>query len=199
MNNQGVGGVTYRFLLLFCCYFGLFYGCSYFVIGITSPTHLYSTLIHERLDFISSFRSLLLYGASALLDVLGIGNQVTSHSLTVPDKIRVTVHTACLGIGILSFWWAIILAYPHSYKLKFKFLLPGTLVLVGLNILRIFFLAYIYTVGIGARYSGVDHHLVFNVIVYIILALMVFKWLNTSSGKPAKSSTTSPMLVVVRK
>ncbi|WP_276133214.1 exosortase/archaeosortase family protein [Polluticoccus soli] len=183
-------------MLLFCLYFGLFYGCSYFVIGITSPTHLYSSIIHERLDFISSFRSLLLHGASALLDILGITNQIIDHSISVPDKIRVTVHTACLGIGILSFWWAIVLAYPHSLKLKFKFLLSGSVFLVGLNILRIFFLAYIYAVGIGTRYSHIDHHLVFNVIVYLILAAMVIKWLNASPVKPAPKDESVPVPVI---
>lgn len=196
MNKRGVGGVTYRFVLLFCCYFGLFYGCSYFVIGITSPTHHYSTLIHERLDFISSFRGLLLHGASGLLNILGVGNQVSGNSISVPDKIRVTVHTACLGIGVLSFWWAIVLAYPHSFRLKFKFLLPGSIFLVGLNILRIFFLAYIYAVGIGTRYSHIDHHLVFNAIVYLILAAMVVKWLNASSTNTQEKQELTPVPVV---
>jgi exosortase/archaeosortase family protein len=80
-----------------------------------------------------------------------------------------------MGYGLMSLWLALVIAYPSRWKQKILPLAGGLILINLLNILRIGGLAMLYTEGKTEIFSWIDHHTLFNTIVYIAM-FGVFVW-----------------------
>ncbi len=93
----------------------------------------------------------------------------------------------CLGYGVMSFFTAFVIAFPKPIKSKLWFLPAGLLLIQTLNVIRFVFL------GLYWRQSElktiIDHHDLFNIVLYIVLMIVLYFWLN--SGKVAKVQAVS--------
>lgn len=174
--------VKYRFIVLCIFYFGLFYGCSYLIIALSTPAGLHNAWVADNINYVDAFRTMLLKCSSATLSVFNIANYTVDRYLKVLNGIKVHVNDSCLGIGILSLWWAIILSYPQRASIKLKYFATGTAIIVCLNILRITLLAGFLSSSTGKQFRHIDHHLLFNIVLYIFVALLLYKWLNVPSA-----------------
>lgn len=82
----------------------------------------------------------------------------------------------CLGFGVMSFFTAFVIAFPKPLKNKYFFLPTGLLFIQALNILRFILLGKFW------KHSHlkqiIDHHDLFNIILYLSLMVVIYFWIN---------------------
>ncbi|AYL97265.1 exosortase Y [Mucilaginibacter celer] len=175
-----------RFVLLFVFLFTLFYCFNLFFFGITSPGNNYSPFLAEHLNYIAALRQLLLNCSAQILNWLGYAAIDNNYELLVAGRGKLVVVYSCLGLGLISFFSAFVLAYPAKLKSKIIFLVSGVLVIEFLNVMRFVLLAIFWS---KKTERIVDHHTIFNIILYILIALGLYIWvkrndkLNSANGQ----------------
>jgi len=160
--------------LFIVLYLGLSFGNELFI-GLTAKGNLYSPFLDEHLNYVKAFRRFLLLMAGEFIGLFGHSTSVYDLGLKMDTGRGVRLVYSCLGLSILSFWWAMILAFPQSLKNKIIFFFGGTALIVLLNIMRIAAVALVYN---SWPKTEVDHHLLFNIVVYGILFLLLYRWFN---------------------
>jgi exosortase/archaeosortase family protein len=166
-------------VVVFLGLFFAFYGFSLFTISITTPGGLYNEFAEKHLDWFSVLRTFLLEVSTKLLNLLGYEAYLYGkYKISIPGKVQLRMIHSCVGMGLFSFWWAMILAFPQSIKNKIRYFLIGTLLIITLNILRITAVAIAAVEKKGNHALKLDHHLLFNVVVYAILFFMLYRWFN---------------------
>lgn len=156
-----------------------------FWIGLCAPGGLYWEFADQNLNFIRSYRHLLLAGTGFIADVFGL------HYLTNDISIRIIGHGgikivySCLGYGIISVLISIAIAAPYQ-KLKNRiiFLICSVAIFTLLNMIRLFIVSYYAK---QARALQVDHHDVFNILCYIIIIIGMYFWLKSSISRSSIS------------
>lgn len=176
-------------ILLFLVLYLVFYGFSQFTIAITSGGGmLYSPFAEEHLNWFASLRAFYLQAAAVVIRWFDFDATVYEpFQIKIKDGKGIWLVHSCVGTAIFSFWWAMILAFPQTVKNKIIFFVAGTLVIVVLNILRIAGVAMLINTAWGKAHRNFDHHSVFNIVVYGILFLMLYKWFNLKE-KPSKEN-----------
>jgi len=166
------------FLVKFVVLFILFYGFNYGFIGITAKGGLYWEWLDKHLNYVAAFRSFLLHTSAGILNILGFRSVAAGYYLFVVNGATLRMVYSCIGLGILSFWWAFVLSFPQTKAAKAWYFIWGTIVITAMNIIRITALAILYTKYSGKGYKNIDHHLIFEICVYGVLFFMIYKWLN---------------------
>ncbi|MNI85783.1 Transmembrane exosortase [compost metagenome] len=91
------------------------------------------------------------------------------------------VNYSCLGLGVMSFLAAFVLAFPASWKSTLKMLVIGIIAIYVLNILRIAGLGVLLGFFKSQRHNFTYHHEVFNVIVYVCVFTMLYFWIKRNN------------------
>lgn len=164
-----------RFALLFIILFAAFYSFNLLFFGITSPGNLYSPFLAKNLNYIAALRGLLLGCSAHILNWLGFAAISNNYELLVAGHGTLVVVYSCLGLGLLSFFSAFVLSYPVPLKSKLLFLITGVIVIQLLNIMRFVLLSIFWSKKVGRI---VDHHTIFNIILYIIIAFSLYIWVK---------------------
>lgn len=164
-----------RFLLVFLGLFLSFYYFNIFFFSITSRGSHYLPFFDEHLNYIRWFRHLLLNISRAILNWFGHNAISNDYQLLVPGHGIINVIYSCLGLGVMSFFAAFVIAYPKDLKPKLIFLFAGIICIQVLNVLRFVFLASFWD-----KKSKVilDHHTIFNIAIYIIMAVSLYFWVK---------------------
>ncbi|WP_295799489.1 exosortase Y [Mucilaginibacter sp.] len=169
------GASPVKFVLVFIALFAAFYYFNILYFGITSPGNHYSAFLAQYLNYISGLRWLLLKGSAQFLVWLGFTVITNDYELLVPGHPIIQLVYSCLGLGVMSFFAAFVLAYPIKLKSKIGFLLGGLLGIQVLNIARFVLLALFWTRN---ENRVIDHHAIFNIIVYILIAITLYFWVK---------------------
>lgn len=166
-----------RFLLIFGGSFALLFYFNEFYIGITaSGGRFYSELLDTHLNYVSGLRHFLLQTAEWILMQLGYTTFTTNYWLRVSGHGGIIVVYSCLGFGVMSFFTAFVLAWPKPIKNKLWFLPIGLIVIQSLNIMRFILLSLFWK---GSLLKGfIDHHDLFNIILYILLLGIIYFWVK---------------------
>jgi exosortase/archaeosortase family protein len=163
-----------KFLVLFL----LFYYFNIMFFGLTSPGNNYNAFLDEHLNYVAWLRWGLLHTSSFILNHIGFISIVSTTELLVVSHNKIQLIYSCLGLGVMSFFAAFVIAYPKKLKPKLWFLLAGLLGIQALNILRLMVLALYWN---RSRARIVDHHLIFDVFIYIVIVIALFRWVNNTS------------------
>jgi exosortase/archaeosortase family protein len=170
-----------KFSVTFVVLFLVFY---YFNIGffsITSPQSIhYNSFIADNFNYIRALRHLLLLSTAFVLRCAGFESVTNEFELLTAGRGGIRLVYSCLGLGLMSFFSAFVLAYPKPLKKKLLFLLSGLAVIQLLNVLRM------TTVAIfgGSRAQHIiDHHIIFNGIIYIVIAIGLYFWVTAEERK----------------
>ncbi|MDB5134263.1 MAG: hypothetical protein JWP37_866, partial [Mucilaginibacter sp.] len=78
-----------------------------------------------------------------------------------------------------------VIAYPKKLKPKLSFLITGILVIELLNIVRFVLLALFWNKQKGLI---LDHHTIFNIIIYIIIAISIYFWVKHDDNKTTRAA-----------
>ncbi len=169
-----------KFVFTFIALFALFY---YFNIGffnITTPTshHYYSPFLANNLNYIAGLRHLLLFCSAQVLHFLGYAAIFNNFELLVAGRGKIELVYLCLGLGVMSFFSAFVIAYPKKTSQKIVFFICGNLVIQLLNILRFLLLSLFWN---QQNTRIVDHHTLFNITIYILIAIALYFWVKHDS------------------
>jgi exosortase/archaeosortase family protein len=164
-----------RFVFVFLTLFVVFYYFNILFFGLTSTGHLYNAFLAEHLNYIAWLRYLLLHISAQVLNWLGFTAITSDYELLVAGRATIQLVYSCLGLGVISFFTAFVLAYPKKLKAKLVFLISGILLIEVLNIFRFVLLALFWNKKQG---TIIDHHTIFNIIIYIIIAISIYFWVK---------------------
>ncbi len=165
-----------RFAVVFIVlYFGFYYfNIAFF--AITNPGGYYSPFLADHLNYIFALRWLLLHFSAFILSCFGYATVVNNYELLVAGRGIIQLVYSCLGLGVLSFFTAFVLAYPKSRQEKIIFLLAGIVGIELLNVLRFVLLALFWN---KPDNRIIDHHTIFNITIYIIISISLYFWVKT--------------------
>lgn len=172
--------ISFVILYLLLNYFNVFY------IGVTAKGGLYSSFLDEHLNYIKWWRTFLLESAAKTLRWLNYTVITNETDLLVIGKGAIRLIYTCLGYGIMSVFAAFCITYPSPFKYRFGFMLAGLISIQILNIGR-FILLPLYWDRKHPLF-GMDHHDLFNIVIYILLIGICYLWIRYSTkAKNAKN------------
>jgi exosortase/archaeosortase family protein len=169
-----------RFILIFMTLFVIFYYFNIIFFGITLPGHHYNAFLAENLNYIRLLRWFILQSSAQIISWLGYTAITDDSQLLVAGRGILRVVYSCLGLGVMSFFTAFVIAYPKKLKAKLFFLISGLIGIQLLNILRFVLLALFWDKKPGII---VDHHTIFNIIIYVIIAISLYFWVKSDDHK----------------
>lgn len=177
-----------RFVILFLSLFSLFYYFNIFYMGITAPGNYYSLFLDEHLNYISGFRNLLIGISAWIIRIFGYQVFTSDTTLHALNAGGINVVYSCLGFGVMSFFVAFVIAWPQrSLNSKLWFIPVGLLLIQTLNIARFIMITLFWR---NSPYrSVIDHHTLFNVILYAILLASIYFWINANNSKRIVAKT----------
>jgi exosortase/archaeosortase family protein len=112
----------------------------------------------------------------------GLNSHIVDGYTLGSHGFNVTIVYSCLGLGIMSFWAAFILADNRSLKTKMYWTFAGLLAIWLINCLRMAVLLS-SMINNWTILSSWDHHSVFNIISYILIGgLIYFYYRNTKKS-----------------
>jgi exosortase/archaeosortase family protein len=170
-----------RFAIVFVVLFLLLYYFNILFFGITLKGNYYSPFLAKHLNYIDALRWVLLHSAAQMLTWLGFITRVSKYELLVAGHGVIKLIYTCLGLGVMSFFAAFIIAYPKTLRSKLILLVTGILGIQILNIIRFMLLALYWT---RSKTRIIDHHLIFDIIIYIIIAITLYHWVNSKKNDP---------------
>lgn len=177
---------TYRFLILFLGLFIAFYYFNILLLGLTSPENYYSSFLDKYFNYVLLLQDILINTTAYVLELLRYNIFIKDNWLHVSGKGGFILAYSCLGISVMSFFTAFVIAFPKSLKSKFIFLPAGLIFIQLLNITRFILLALYWK---GSIFRGViDHHDLFNYILYAILLTVMYVWTRNGENKPFTES-----------
>jgi exosortase/archaeosortase family protein len=164
-----------RFILLFIILFPAFYYFNIFYFGITSPGNHYSAFIAGNLNYIQGLRWLLLKCSAGVLGWFGFTAITNQYELLVAGRGVIQLVYSCLGLGVISFFAAFVLAYPAKLRSKLIFLISGIIGIEVLNVIRFVLLSLFWD---KKDNRIIDHHTIFNIIIYVLIAITLYFWIK---------------------
>jgi exosortase/archaeosortase family protein len=170
-----------RFVVVFLLLFAVFFYFNIFFFSITSQGKHHNAFIDEHLNYIRLLRHVLLGISAQVVNWFGYTAITNDLELLVVGRGTIQVVYSCLGLGIMSFFAAFVIAYPKKLKAKLIFLLLGILGIQILNILRFVLLAIFWDKKKGEMI--LDHHTIFNIIIYVIIAVSIYFWIRYDDKK----------------
>ncbi|TAF79261.1 MAG: exosortase/archaeosortase family protein [Sphingobacteriales bacterium] len=171
---------TLKFIVIFITLFVLFNSTNKLFNSFNTPTsRFYTPFFSENLNYIQFLRSTIIICSVTVLKWLGYTMMYSKTQLLAIGGIPCNINYSCLGLGVISFWAAFVIAFPKPTKEKIKFLILGILSIFILNITRMVLLV-IATVKAPNDVKKVNYqHDIFNIIVYFILLVMIYFWIKT--------------------
>jgi len=173
-----------RFAVVFIVLFLLFYYFNIWFFSATNPGPHYLNFLAKHFNYIQALRWLLLACTAVLLKIFGFSPVYNNYELLVAGHGTIQVVYTCLGLGVLSFFAAFVIAYPKPLKSKIIALISGVVIIEILNIIRFALLA-IY--GSNHVNQLIDHHTLFNIIMYVIIAVGLYFWIKEDITVPTKN------------
>ena len=183
LKNVLEKGSPVRFIVIFLSLFAAFYFFNIFFFGITSSGNHYNQFLDTHLNYIRLLRHILLGVTAWLVNHVGYAAITNDTDILVAGHGALKLIYSCLGLGIMSFFAAFVIAYPKKLKTKLAFLISGILAIQLLNICRFVILAIFWNKNEDGQI--IDHHTVFNFIIYIIIAVTLYFWVKHDDNKSA--------------
>ncbi|GAB3903527.1 exosortase Y [Mucilaginibacter boryungensis] len=169
-----------RFVVTFLVLFLVFYYFNIVFFGLTSPGRHYNGFLANNLNYIDWLRWVLLKCSAIILHLFGYTAITNKYELLVAGKGIIKLVYTCLGLGVMSFFAAFVIAYPKPLKPKLVFLIGGLLSIQFLNVVRFVILALFW----DKRNSQViDHHTLFNIFIYIAIVVSLYFWTKPLTTK----------------
>ncbi len=176
-----------RFVIFFIVLYFVFYYFNEFYIGITAKGGLYSPFLDEHLNYIRWWRKFYLESSAGILRGFNYTVLTNETDLMVVGKGGIRLVYSCLGYGVISVFAAFCLTFPNPFKHRFGFLTVGLILIQLMNILRFVLLSLYW----DRRHPlfGMDHHDLFNIVIYLLLIGICYLWIRYSTkGTHVKNS-----------
>jgi exosortase/archaeosortase family protein len=182
-TNYGSNNEPTKFLLSFGCLFAAFYYFNIIFDGITTEGNYYNVYLANHLNYIAGLRTLLLSSSANILTGLGYPAITNSYKMLIAGHGILKLTYSCLGLGLISFFAAFVLAYPKKWQQKIIFLISGIVGIEILNVARFVLIAIFWN---HENRTILDQHTLFSFCIYILIAIALFLWVK--SDKPIQNA-----------
>lgn len=168
-----------KFVFSFLFLFLTFYYFNILFFGLTSPGNNYNAFLTDHLNYIQWLRRALLGISTAIINLSGFTAIHNNYELLVAGRGVIRLIYSCLGLGVISFFTAFVIAYPKPIRQKVIFIVSGILVIELLNVIRFVLLAIFWD---KRSPQIIDHHTLFNIIIYILIAISIYFWVKAPAN-----------------
>lgn len=183
-NKKAIKFVVALFILYI-----LFSQGNLFMNSVMTPgSRFYNAYIADHFDYIQGLKTALIVPAVWIIKAFGFYAIHNEMDVMVVAGPYLRVNYSCLGLGVMSFLAAFVLAFPAPWKSTFKMLVIGFIAIYVLNVLRIAGLGVLLGFFKSQRNNFTYHHEIFNIIVYICIFAMLYFWIK-KSNKLVKNQT----------
>ncbi len=174
MKKRWLPAQLVRYIVRFLLLFSLLYYGSYAVIGVSAPGgKYYSEVVSRYADYPAWLRTGLLHTSAFVLRMAGHEPKVEApYKVRISNGRGVKLVYSCLGIGLLSFWMAFILANETTLRRKIIFCLSGMAGIFLVNVGRLVMLV-LSANGYWTWKTDTDHHTLFNIACYLLILSMM--------------------------
>lgn len=149
------------FLMLYCSIVFM----NYLALGLSIKGGIYLEVV-DNYSYHNILRQWILELAAKILNFFwGIKAKIFTHVLIINNGKHIRMVYGCIGTSIMSAWISFILAYINKFLYRIIYIIVGIAIIIFLNSLRVALLSVVTT--------QFDHHLFYNIIVYIIVFFMM--------------------------
>lgn len=141
----------------------------------------YNAYIAQNFDYIQGLKYALIKPAVWLIKLVGFYAIHNEMDVMVVNGPYLRVNYSCLGLGVMSFLAAFIIAFPAKLKSKIRLFIFGMLMIYILNVLRIAGLGILLRIFKSQRSNFTYHHEIFNIIVYIFIFVVLYFWIKKNT------------------
>lgn len=176
-----------KFIIALFALYILFSQGNLFMNSVMSPgARFYSPYIAEHFDYIQGLKTALIKPAVWIIKLFGFYAIHNEMDVLVVNGPLLRINYSCLGLGVMSFLAAFVLAFPAPWKSTLKMLVIGLIAIYLLNIGRIAGLGLLFGLVHSQRNYFEYHHEIFNILVYIMIFIMLYFWIkrNTKRSSP---------------
>lgn len=132
-NKKAIKFVVALFILYI-----LFSQGNLFMNSVMTPgSRFHNAYIADHFDYIQGLKTALIVPAVWIIKAFGFYAIYNEMDVMVVAGPYLRVNYSCLGLGVMSFLAAFVLAFPASWKSTFKMLIIGFIAIYVLNVLRI--------------------------------------------------------------
>lgn len=171
-----------KFVVALFVLYILFSQGNIFMNSVMTPTgRYYNPYIAEHFDYIQGLKTALIKSAVWIIKLFGFYAIHNEMDVMVVNGPYLRINYSCLGLGVMSFLAAFVLAFPASWKSTFKMLIIGIISIYLLNIGRIAGLGLLFGFFQSQRNYFEYHHEIFNVLVYIVIFIMLYIWIRKNT------------------
>lgn len=181
-----------KFIIALFALYILFSQGNLFMNSVMSPgARFYNPYIAEHFDYIQGLKTALIKPAVWIIKLFGFYAIHNEMDVLVVNGPYLIINYSCLGLGVMSFLAAFVLAFPAPWKSTLKMLVIGLIAIYLLNIGRIAGLGLLFGMVHSQRNYFEYHHEIFNILVYIMIFIMLYFWIkrNTKRSIPAASKS----------
>ncbi|RDC56204.1 hypothetical protein DU508_11375 [Pedobacter chinensis] len=175
-----------KFVIALFILYILFSQGNLFMNSVMSPgSRYYNAFIADHFNYIQGLKTALIKPAVWIIKLFGFYAIHNEMDVMVVNGPYLRINYSCLGLGVMSFLAAFVLAFPAPWKSTFKMLAIGLITIYLLNIARIAGLGLLFGFFQSQRNYFEYHHEIFNVLVYICIFIILYFWIrkNTKSKK----------------
>lgn len=194
-NNEAkkqANRVALRFVVFLIGLYFLFSQGNLFMNSVMNEGgKFYNTYIATHLDYIQALKSSLIIPATWIIKLFGFHVVYNHTDVMVVNGPYLRVNYACLGLGVMSFLAAFVIAFPAKLKAKWKLFVIGIAMIYVLNVLRIAALGVLLGFFQSQRRNFTYHHEVFNIIVYLCIFLLLYFWIRKNTSNVLKTDKTT--------
>lgn len=186
-NKKNANKVAILFVVKLLVFYFLFSQGNLFMNSIMSVGgRFYNVYIAEHFNYIQWLKSSLIILGAWIIKLFGFYSIYNEMDILVVDGPYLRINYACLGLGVMSFFTAFVIAFPAKLKAKTKLFIVGMTMIYVLNILRIAGLGILLSFFKSQRNNFTYHHEVFNIIVYLCIFVLLYFWIkkNITTVKP---------------
>ncbi|MBB2144084.1 hypothetical protein GM921_01180 [Pedobacter sp. LMG 31464] len=149
----------------------------------------YNAYISTHFNYIQGLKTALIVPAVWIIKLFGFYAIHNEMDVMVVAGPHLRINYSCLGLGVMSFLAAFVIAFPAKLKSKIKLLIYGLMMIYILNMLRIVALGVLLGYFESQRENFAYHHEVFNILVYIIVFILLYYWVKQNNTPIVKSET----------
>lgn len=171
-----------KFLVALFILYILFSQGNLFMHSVMTPgSKFYNAYIADHFNYIQGLKTALIVPAVWIIKAFGFYAIYNEMDVMVVAGPYLRINYSCLGLGVMSFLAAFVLAFPASWKSTLKMLVTGILMIYVLNILRIAGLGILMAIFKSQRNNFTYHHEIFNIIVYIFVFTLLYFWIKRNN------------------
>lgn len=165
----------------------IFSQANVFMNGVVTEGGMYNAFLAKHLNYVQGVRTALIVPAVWVIKLFGFYAFHNQTDVLIVNGPYLQVNYDCIGLGVMSFLFAFVIAFPAKLKPKMRLLVFGLILIYVLNVLRIAGLGILLTIFKSQQENFVYHHEIFNVFLYICLFLLIYFWIKKNTATSNQS------------